>query len=152
MLRILALSLVAASAACGKPGDEPPPDASDPAPAAESRAVSQTLDGREWSLVSFGNGEAPAGSGGRSATLQFDIAQGRASGFAGCNRYSGTYTVAGDSLTFGPAMATKMFCQDGDELEQRYLAMLPEVRSYALADSTLTLRGAAGELARFRAP
>jgi hypothetical protein len=39
-----------------------------------------------------------------------------------------------------------------DELERGYLAMLPATRSYALSDSTLTLNGSGGQLARFRAP
>lgn len=88
----------------------------------------------------------------RPATIQFDPTTGRAAGFAGCNRYSAGYTLAGDSLTFGPAVSTKMACAGGDELERAYLAMLPAIRSYALSDSTLTLNGSGGPLARFRAP
>jgi heat shock protein HslJ len=152
MLRVPALSLLAVLAACtSRPPAEEPPGA-DATPAADSAGAAHSLDGREWILESLGEAQAPAGAGGRTATIQFDPANLRASGFAGCNRYSATYTLAGDDLTFGPAMATKMACQDGDELERRYLAILPEVRSYALSDSTLTLSGAAGVLARFRAP
>jgi heat shock protein HslJ len=75
-----------------------------------------------------------------------------AAGFAGCNRYSAAYTLAGDTLTFGPAISTKMACADGDELERSYLATLPEIRSYGRSDSTLTLSGPGVPLARFRAP
>src|SRR5262245_48606976 len=35
---------------------------------------------------------------------------GRAVGRAGCNNYSGTYERAGDSLSFGPVVSTKMAC------------------------------------------
>ena len=45
-----------------------------------------------------------------------------------------------------------MACADGDELERSYLATLPEVRSYQRSDSTLTLSGSGGSLARFRVP
>jgi len=41
---------------------------------------------------------------------------------------------------------------DRDELERSYLATLPEIRSYGRSDSTLTLSGPGGPLARFRAP
>ena len=77
---------------------------------------------------------------------------GRAAGFAGCNRYSAGYTLAGDSLTFGPAVSTKMACADGDELERGYLAMLPAIKNYRLSDSMLTLNGSTGPLAHFRSP
>jgi heat shock protein HslJ len=129
--------------ACG-----PKPPAPDQSPAA---AVAP-LDNREWALIRLGEVAAPLGAGGRPATIQFDPAAGRAAGFAGCNRYSAGYALAGDSLTFGPAISTKMACADGDQLERGYLAMLPAIRSYALSDSTLTLNGSDGPLASFRAP
>jgi putative lipoprotein len=99
-----------------------------------------------------GEQSAPPGAGGRPATIQFDGGTGRAAGFAGCNRYSGRYTVAGAGLTFGPAVSTKMACTDGDELERSYLAILPRVTSYTVSDTGLILDGSAGPLARFRAP
>ena len=127
-------------------------DQKPPAPERSSGAAVARLDNREWALVGLGEVAAPLGAGGRPATILFDPAAGRAAGFAGCNRYSAGYALAGDSLTFGPAISTKMACADGDELERGYLAMLPAIRSYALTDSTLTLSGADGPLARFRAP
>ena len=45
-----------------------------------------------------------------------------------------------------------MACAYGGELERGYLAMLPAIRSYTLSDSTLTLNGSDGPLARFRTP
>jgi len=123
-------------------------------PASEQPAAASTasLDDREWILVGLGEQTAPLGAGGRPANIRFDPANGRAAGFAGCNRYSAAYTFAGDTLTFGPAISTKMACADGDELEWSYLATLPEIRSYGRSDSTLTLSGPGGPLARFRAP
>jgi heat shock protein HslJ len=123
-----------------------------PVPEQLPAAVAASLDNREWALVGLGEVAAPLGAGGRPATIQFDPTTGRAAGFAGCNRYSAGYTLAGDSLTFGPAVSTKMACVDGDELERAYLAMLPAIRSYTLSDSTLTLNGSGGPLARFRVP
>jgi heat shock protein HslJ len=143
-----ALSLLVAWACSPKsPSSDQPPTAQPPA--AESTA---RLDGPEWALIDLGDQPAPPGAGGRPATIRFDTAARRASGFAGCNRYSAQVTLTGDSLSFGPAISTKMACADGDELERSYLAMLPEVRSYQRSDSTLTLSGSGGPLARFRAP
>jgi heat shock protein HslJ len=111
-----------------------------------------SLDNREWVLIALGDVAAPLGAGGRPATIRFDPTTGQAAGFSGCNRYSAEYSIAGDSLSFGAAISTKMACADGDQLERGYLAMLPAVSSYALSDSTLTLSGSDGPLARFRAP
>ena len=124
-----------------------PPSSSEP-PAASVAS----LEDREWILVGLGDRAAPPGAGGRPATIRFDSANGSAAGFAGCNRYSAQYTLAGDRLTFGPAVSTKMACADGDELERSFLATLPEIRTYERSDSTLTLSGSGGPLARFRAP
>ncbi len=149
--RLAAAVLLCLALACSsKPPspDQAPAAASDTSPPASDAGL--PLDGREWSLVALGDAAAPAGAGGRPATIQFDIANGRASGFAGCNRYSASFTVEGERLTFGPAMSTKMACEDGDELERRYLPVLPDVTGYQQSDSTLSLVGANGSLARFR--
>jgi heat shock protein HslJ len=143
-----AMSLLVAWACSPKsPSSDQPPAAQPP-----TTASTASLDGRDWVLVDLGGQPAPPGADGRPATIRFDTATRRATGFAGCNRYSAQYTLAGDSLSFGPAMSTKMACADGDELERRYLAVLPEVGTYESSDSTITLNGSGGPLARFRAP
>jgi heat shock protein HslJ len=143
--------MLAALVACGP---KPPPPEDQPPVADESQSTpsASSLGGREWLLVDLKDRPAPTGAGGRRATITFDTAAHRASGFAGCNQYGAEFKTSGDGLTFGPAMATKMACSEGDELERHYLAVLPEVTTYAVADSILTLSGAAGPLARFRAP
>jgi heat shock protein HslJ len=73
--------------------------------------------------------------------VSLDLADdGRASGTAGCNRFSGGYEVDGDSLSFGPLAATKMFCgEDGVmEQEQRVFAALEATRSFTIDGSALT--------------
>ena len=146
--RACAALWVIAMAACS-----PKPPAAEP-PAAESRGASGTasLNDREWILVHLGEITAPLGAGRRPATIRFDPTTRQAAGFAGCNRYSAGYTLAGRSLSFGPAISTKMACADGDELERGFLAMLPAIETYELSDSALTLDGSGGPLARFRAP
>jgi putative lipoprotein len=106
---------------------------------------------REWALVTLGDSAAPTGAGGKPATIRFDSAAARAGGFAGCNRYSAPYTIAGDTLHFGPAVSTKMACAEGDSLERAFLAIIPNVTGYTATDSTLTLTGPSGALAGFRA-
>ncbi|MBC7895883.1 MAG: META domain-containing protein [Cytophagaceae bacterium] len=120
--------------------------------AAADSAASRPITDRDWELVAMGAmASAPTGGGGKPPTLQLDAASTRASGFAGCNRYSGPYTLTSDSLSFGALMSTKMSCQDGDAIERSYLAMLAAVRTWQATDSTLTLSAAGATLATFRA-
>jgi heat shock protein HslJ len=117
------------------------------APSSPDRAG---ITDREWVLTRVGDLASPAGNGGQPVTLTLQSSDHRAFGNAGCNRYSGPYTLEGNRLTFGPAISTKMACAEGMEVETALLSMLPEVTAFAATDSSLTLSGAAGPLATFR--
>ena len=117
-----------------------------PTPSAASSPAS--IENRDWDLVAVGEKENPLGNGGKPATLRFDAEAKRAGGNSGCNRYSASYRLSGDSLTFGPAISTKMACEQGMELEAAWLGTLEKVVSYSATESTLTLHGEGGPLAR----
>ena len=125
------------------------PKSSPPPPADASGAAPSIVD-REWALASLGDNLAPVGTGGNPVTLTLQSSDHRAFGNAGCNRYSGPYRLTGDQLTFGPAISTEMACEEGTDVENAFLAMLPAVTSYVATDSSLTLVGDGGSLARFR--
>jgi heat shock protein HslJ len=134
------LMLVLVSPACNpKPGTPPAMNADRPG-----------IVNRDWTLARLGDNAHPLGNGGRPVTLRLDTTEKRAWGNAGCNRFSSPYHLAGDSLVFGPAISTKMACAQGMEVEIAFLSMLNEVRTYQATDSSLTLMGPAGKLARFR--
>lgn len=74
-------------------------------------------------------------------TLEFG-ADGTISGFAGCNTFQGTYTVAGSGLTFGPLASTRIGCQrPASAVEAEYLTALSGVAGWTLADGALQLEG-----------
>ncbi len=109
------------------------------------------LTNTDWVLISLSGRTSPTGSGGRPVTLRIETgAEAVAAGFAGCNRYSGSYSIRGDSITFGPPVSTKMACAEGMDVEQSYLTTLPQIVTYSVADSTLTMFGRSGPLATFR--
>ncbi|MGK2960925.1 MAG: META domain-containing protein [Gemmatimonadaceae bacterium] len=109
------------------------------------------LTNTDWVLVALGARTNPAGAGGRPVTLRIETgAYAIAAGFAGCNRYTGPYSIRGDSITFGPSVSTKMACAEGMDVEQGYLGTLRQVVRYSVADSTLTFFGQSGPLATFR--
>lgn len=143
-----ALMLALLVAGCTQKPDTPP--AADSAtPGATSTSPSGVTD-REWVLVQLGDNPSPQGNGGKPVTLTLASAERRASGNAGCNGYSGPFTLSGNQLTFGPAVSTEMACDQGMDVETAFLAMLNEVRTYAATDSSLALEGTSGSLARFR--
>ena len=104
----------------------------------------------DWELAAIDGQPSPLGAGQRPVTLRLDAASARSGGFAGCNRYSAPFRIGHDSVTFGPAMSTKMACTEGMELERRFLVALPSITTFARTDSTLTLSGPSGPLAQFR--
>ena len=141
-IRGLALgAIVLLAMGCQRPARGP-----DTAMNAASASTSGPLIGPTWSLVELSGQPAPLGAGDRPATL---IVQGgsepRASGFAGCNRWFSAYTLtAPGRIHFTAPGSTKMACQSGMDLEQRFLAIITATRGYTLSDSTLVLRDESG--------
>ncbi len=103
-----------------------------------------TLAGSNWTFVSIGGVSVAAD---RPTSLQFD--GNRLSGSAGCNRFSGSYSVDGTTLKAGPLMATEMACPGaGMTQEQAFFKLMatPVGRTFA-DDGTLTLTGSEGRTA-----
>ncbi|MCX9157308.1 META domain-containing protein [Niveibacterium sp. 24ML] len=94
------------------------------------------LEGRDWVLKQI---EGQAVSSGRPPSLRLDSAAGKVSGFSGCNRYTGSATVSGAKLKFGPLAGTRMACVEGMELEQRYLTLLAQTDRYRIEGDMLLL-------------
>ena len=68
------------------------------------------LDGTRWVFEANSLIDAwvePIGK--EPLTLEFN--EGRVSGFAGCNTFSGAYTQSGDKLEIGPIGSTRMACE-----------------------------------------
>ncbi|PMS18799.1 hypothetical protein C0Z18_15820 [Trinickia dabaoshanensis] len=129
-----ALALAAAFAVAGCAMPTHPDSAAGPSNPLNPAAV-QLLDDTHWVLQSAQT------SDGRSAfevpadktavpTLALDATSGQrlASGFSGCNRFSGTYALRAGGLTFGPLATTRRACgADAGRLEQAYLAALSHI-------------------------
>ena len=101
----------------------------------------RVLTGTEWTLVSIGGAGAEEGLvAGTTVTLKFGE-DGRASGSTGCNSYSGTYQVRGDSVTFGRLISTRRACldQNANQQEQRYLSALEMANRFRLNSNRLTI-------------
>lgn len=111
----------------------------------------------DWTLVTLTGTASIEGLDGKQPTLSFG--DGRASGFAGCNRFNGGYTLAPGELSaasvaglhFGALASTMMACVGaGDAVERAYHAMLVRVTRVAVNAGSLTLRDDRGVLAVYR--
>ena len=101
----------------------------------------RVLTGFDWRLVSLGpSGAEAAVVAGTTVTLRFGE-DGRASGSTGCNSYSGTYQVHGDTISFSRLVSTRRACldQNANQQEQRFLSTLEAANRFRLSSNRLTI-------------
>lgn len=83
----------------------------------------ELLIGSEWTVTSVGG----ATTGERPPTLAFSV-EGRAAGFAGCNRWMAGAVLTGEGLGFDRAATTMMACPDeAMQAEQAFIDALGKV-------------------------
>jgi heat shock protein HslJ len=103
------------------------------------------LVGTMWTLSSISSGDVVT-----SVISGTEITAGLSTdntviGSAGCNGFSGRYSVAGDSLSFSPLATTRMACKKYVMAqEQVFLDAMSRVRSYAIDGAQLTVSDASG--------
>jgi heat shock protein HslJ len=78
-------------------------------------------------------------------TVTFD-SEGKVFGDAGCNRFTGGYTVKNGKIKIGPLASTMMFCEGKMDAEAAFLTSLQGATSFHATDTTLKLSGKAGTL------
>src|SRR4051812_10448972 len=97
--------------------------------------------GRPWRLTAYQRPGQPAWDAGTFGITLLLAPNGQASGFAGCNDYSGAYLAgANQAPAFGPLVATQKACASAVmECEQLYLQGLQAVAQYHLDGNSLRL-------------
>jgi len=106
------------------------------------------LAGTKWQMRSYYN---PAEVGGMASPvggtqLTAEFAEGQVFGSAGCNSYSASYSVDGDSLTIGQAAATMMFCEGLMDQETAFLAAMQSASSFKLETDQLHILNDKGQV------
>ncbi|WP_161629813.1 META domain-containing protein [Desulfogranum japonicum] len=61
-------------------------------------------------------------------------------GFAGCNRFSGTYLFKGEIFLFNKIASTRMACPKGTEVERAFFEALDTTESFKIEEDTLYLK------------
>lgn len=110
-----------------------------------------TLSETKWRLVSL-NKKGVIQKGNKVYFLKLNSKDARFTAFAGCNSIAGNYVMpSSDKLDFSEVIMTRMACPDMT-LEDKFGAMLVQVKSYKLDKETLMFFGEGKkELAKFEA-
>lgn len=112
-------------------------------------AENAALEGIQWQLSGSADGDAVVSSA-LDEGITIQLVEGEVSGFAGCNSFSGSYTIAeaDHSLTFTPLAQTLMACADEDRMarEGEIMELLTQVAAYETRLDTLQLLDTDGNL------
>lgn len=111
----------------------------------------QLTDSTEWQLVAIHGKKDWARLPEKVPGIRFGDQQ-RVSGFAGCNRFAGSYTISGTHIKFGPLVSTKMFCVQSQSTEQLLLEALEKADRIQVSEKELVLYGAGEKLLKFGKP
>ena len=111
----------------------------------------QELAGTTWDVTGYNNGKQAVVSViiGTTLTLEFG-ADGRVSGSAGCNRFTGTYSQTNGVVAISGVAATRKMCVEPEkvmEQEAQYLQALTMGMHRRMEGARLELRDADGALA-----
>jgi heat shock protein HslJ len=109
-------------------------------------AAANPLEG-SWDVTGYNNGKQAVVSPVTGSTLTAIFTADQVSGSAGCNTYSGSYTLDGTTLKIGPLASTMKACADQavNDQEQQFLAALQASTTYSQSGNSLTLKAAGGE-------
>lgn len=98
------------------------------------------LEGTRWVLAEVSGQRAVMGLDEEPVTLQLDHAVGRATGYAGVNRFSGEYHLDEASLRFGPLATTRRAGPpEAETLEMSVLNALAAVSGWKITGASLEL-------------
>jgi len=104
---------------------------------------SVVITDKEWVVIQLGEHTVEM-SEERTPTLT--MSEGKASGHGSCNRYHGSYSLAGDKISFSSPLRTKMYCPDTQQTEEQYLEALSNVKSWKYTDEKLYFMGENNEI------
>ncbi|WP_018626403.1 META domain-containing protein [Niabella aurantiaca] len=100
---------------------------------------------REWMLKKLEGADGALVIESRASINLTDLA--RTGGMAGCNKaVFATSTGAGTEIGFSSIAATKKFCAEFMKVENAYLKVLPQIRSYMINGHFIKFKDAAGRI------
>lgn len=108
---------------------------------------SRNLEGSLWRMTSYRNADGKMVETLPEVKTTAEFREGQVSGKAACNSYNGPYEVDGEKISFGMMRTTMMACPEPImDQEMGYLAALEMATSFDVAEDSLTLFDANGEI------
>jgi heat shock protein HslJ len=106
----------------------------------EAAPTPLALVGTPWTLTALGSDDTTSSAAPDHPGLLLFAAGGTVSGSTGCNSFHGTYTLSGDSLSFGPLATTRKACeQEVMTQEQAFVQAMEQVTGFSIEGPQLTL-------------
>lgn len=103
----------------------------------EAMKTTTPLFDTRWSLKKmYDNGNEEAVT--TKAFIRFDQAKGSAGGNGSCNSFGTTATINGNEVRFKNIFSTKMYCEQVQQIENKYFKHLENVNRFQIKDRTLT--------------
>lgn len=84
--------------------------------------------------------------GGEDIFFRFDSIKSEVTGNAGCNRFNSVYRHLESTITFQPAVSTKMYCEGKMEREKEVIEILSETSEIIRQDEAVLLLSKESEL------
>ena len=112
--------------------------------AAETMKPDVTLTNTYWKLVEL-NGAAVQPGEGKELHMILRGAD-QVAGYAGCNQFTGSVTVTGDGLAFGPMASMRRMCADVMAQEDAYLQALESAQRFEISGEDLVIENANGDI------
>jgi heat shock protein HslJ len=108
------------------------------------------IEDTKWQLVEVSNEPVSPLAGEKRPHILLDSAQKKATGFAGCNNFFGSYEIDDIALKFGPLGSTRMSCPDLQlSLETEVFKALDQTSGWEIKDDVLFFLDGDDVLARF---
>jgi len=108
------------------------------------------LEGTTWLLIQLNGKDISTVSSPKPMSVVFQKEENRATGYAGCNSFTGTYTKEGSTISAKLA-TTRMFCEGKMEDEIAFLEILNTPHHYSQEHGHLILKSKGNVVAKFLA-
>jgi copper homeostasis protein (lipoprotein) len=117
-----------------------------------ARGSTSELKDNRWKLVRLGDEPVVTGQNQREAHIVLRSKDRRITGTGGCNSFSGSYEIEGDTIEFGALATTMMACPEGEDVDLALVAALEKAATFQKTPHHLELFDTDGKsLARFEA-